>query len=111
MMTKTNVIDRVKNSTLAKLTKDEIGELGLCNEGVGLYRGDLKTRYNGMTRKSEDGVTFWFENKNGTARMEFTEIVNDSDDGVRHWAARLFNIEAGRYETYPMGIAGCGYFR
>lgn len=111
MMNKMNVIDRVKNSTLAKLTKDEIGELGLCNEGVGLYRGDLKTRYNGMTRKTEDGVTFWFESKSGTARMEFTEIVNDSDDDVRHWAARLFNIETGHYETYPMGIAGCGYFR
>lgn len=109
-------IDRVKNSTLAKLTKDEIGDLGLCNVGVGLYRGDLKTRYNGMTRKTNDGVTFWFESKSGKSRIEFTEIKNEDDDGLRHWACRLWVCDAedkssGHYETYPLGIAGCPYFR
>lgn len=106
-------IDRITNKTLSKLTKTEIGDLDLVNYGVGLYRGDLKTRYNGMKRQTEDGVTFWFE---GTgSRIEFTEIVNTDPEGRREWAARIFRKDespsGGHYETYPMGIAGCGFFR
>ena len=104
---KTMNINRIENSTLAKLTAAEIGALDLCNYGVGLYRGELKTRYNGMKRTSSDGVTFSFE---GTAkRIEFTEIV--SEDEQRHWAARIWNKISEDYETYPMGIVGCGFFR
>lgn len=103
-----NMIDRIKNSTLAKLTTEEIGALGLCNEGVGLYKGELKTRYNGMPRKTEDGVTFTFE---GTAsRIEFTKLVTENSD-EKHWAARIWNKVSGSYETYPMGITGCPFFR
>lgn len=105
-------IQNIKNETLHKLTKEEIGDLGLCNEGVGLYRGELKTRCNGIKRTSEDGITFSFE---GTARrIEFTEIVsNEMEDNfpVRHWAARIWNKVSNSYETYPMGIAGCDYIR
>lgn len=103
-----NMIDRIKNSTLAKLTTEEIGVLGLCNEGVGLYKGELKTRYNGISRKTEDGVTFTFE---GTARrIEFTKLVAENSD-EKHWAARIWNKVSGSYETYPMGISGCPFFR
>lgn len=103
-----NMIDRIKNSTLAKLTTEEIGVLGLCNEGVGLYKGELKTRYNGMPRKTEDGVTFTFE---GTARrIEFTKLVTENSD-EKHWAARIWNKVSESYETYPMGISGCPFFR
>lgn len=107
-------INNIQNSTLAKLTKEEIEALGLVNCGVGLYRGDLKTRYNGMKRQSNDGVTFWFE---GTgARIEFTEIVSTDPEGRREWAARIFRKpddlnDAGHYETFPLGIIGCDYFR
>lgn len=107
-------INKIENKTLAKLTRDEIGLLDLVNNGVGLYRGDLKTRYNGMKRQTEDGVTFWFEGT--TARIEFTEIVGTDPEGRREWAARIYrkpsdtNAE-GHYETYPMGIIGCDYFR
>lgn len=100
-------IQNIQNSTLAKLTAREIGDLDLCNYGIGLYRGELKTRYNGMSRKSADGVTFTYE---GTARrIEFTEIVSEGE--TREWAARIWNKEQDKYETYPMGIMGCDFFR
>ena len=103
-----NMIDRIKNSTLAKLTAGEIGVLGLCNEGVGLYRGELKTRYNGMSRKTEDGITFTFEGEE--SRIEFTKIVTENC-AEKHWAARIWNKVSESYETYPMGIFGCRFFR
>ena len=111
---KFNVIDRVENKTLAKLDRNEIGALGLCNEGVGLYRGDLKTRYNGMKRQTNDGVTFWFEAE--SVRIEFTEIAPVENEDARQWAARIYVFDneektEGHYQTYPMGITGCGYFR
>lgn len=105
-----NRIDMIKNETLAKLTRDEIGALGLYHEGIMTYKGDLKTRYNGITRKSEDGVTYRFEGTNGLI-MEFTEIISTNDEGKREWAARLYNKKKGRYETYLPGISGCDFFR
>lgn len=100
-------IQEIKNSTLAKLTSKEIGDLGLCNYGVGLYRGDLKSRYNGMRRQTNDGVTFWYEGE--ARRIEFTEL--ESAEEYREWAARIFDKTRNEYETFPMGIAGCGFFR
>lgn len=100
-------INNITNRTLSKLTAQEIGNLDLCNYGVGLYRGDLKSRYNGMRRQTEDGITFTYEWANG--RIEFTEI--ESAEEVREWAARIYNKERNEYETYPMGITGCQFFR
>ena len=100
-------INEVENKTLAKLTAKEIGLFGLCNSGIGLYKGELKTRYNGMKRTSEDGVTFIFHGENWN--IEFTEIVSEGE--CREWAARVFNNTFKKYEPYPMGITGCGFFR
>lgn len=103
------MINKIRNSTLAKLTAEEVGALGLCNEGVGLYKGDLKIRYNGMSRKTDDGVTFTFE---GTARrIEFTRLASENSDEEPHWAARMWDKVSESYDTYPMGITGCPFFR
>ena len=104
-------IQEIKNETLHKLNREEIVILGLVNKGVGIYRGDLKTRYNGVKRQSNDGITFWYEGE--SFRMEFTEIESEEVDGfpVRHWAARIWNKKRNAYETYPMGIMGCDFFR
>ena len=103
-------INEVKNSTLAKLTAEEIGALGLCNYGVGLYKGELKTRYNGMARHTADGVTFWFESRGQRPMdVEFTRIQSDSE--TPHWAARVFFRQEGRYDELPMGIYGCNFIR
>ena len=105
-------INKIWNSTLAKLTAEEIGNLGLCNYGVGLYKGELKSRRNGMKRIKVSEDEFHFE---GTvARIEFVKIVSVGE--VQEWAARIYKKptypnEEGHYETYPMGIVGCDYFK
>lgn len=100
-------INEIENKTLAKLTAEEISTFGLLNIGIGLYRGELKTRFNGMKRTSEDGVTFTFHGE--FRNIEFTEIV--SQDDTRAWAARVYDNTKGKYETFPMGITGCYFFR
>lgn len=97
----------IKNSTVAKLTSEEAQILGLANIGFGFYKGELKTRYNGMKRQSEDGVTFFYESE--ALRIEFTELVSDTEE--RHWAARLWQKDRECYSTLPMGIMGCDFFR
>lgn len=100
-------MERIQNSTIAKLTSEEAQNFGLANIGFGFYRGELKTRYNGMKRTSTDGVTFCYEGE--AFRIEFTELQSDTEE--RNWAARIFNKAQNHYEVYPMGIAGCGFFR
>lgn len=104
-------IQNIKNSTLAKLTAKEIGELGICNYGVGLYKGELKTRRAGVTRKSEDGVVFTFEYN--VVRYEFIALPSTDEmywEG-KHWALRIFDKLAGKYTEYPTGIIGCEFIR
>lgn len=105
-------IQNIKNETLHKLTAREIGDLDLCNYGVGLYRGELKSRKKGVKtiRVSEDEIHF----EGTVARIEFVKIVSVGE--VQEWAARIYKKptnpnEEGRYETYPMGIVGCDYFK
>lgn len=40
--------NEIKNETIAKLTRDEIGKLGLLNIGVYTYKGTLKCRVKGL---------------------------------------------------------------
>lgn len=101
----------VKNTTIGKLTLEEVSTLGLLNCGICTYLGELKTRYNGMKRIDKCNgthVEYWFE---GTKeRAEFVEL--ESDDTVRHWAGRLYNKVEERYVTaYSLGIYGCNFFR
>ena len=100
-------MDRVKNSTIAKLTSEEAQNLGLANIGFGFYRGELKTRCNGIKRTTEDNITFTFETP--SVRLEFTELVRTGE--TREWAARIWNKNREHYETYPMGITGCDFLR
>ena len=105
-------INRIENSTLAKLTAKEIGALGLCNYGVGLYKGELKSRRNGLKTIKVSEKEIHFE---GTvSRIEFVQIVSDGSE--KHWAARIFRKpsypnEIGKYDTYPMGIFGCDFIK
>lgn len=105
-------INRIKNETLHKLTAEEIGALGLCNFGVGLYRGELKSRRKGLktVKVSEDEIHF----EGTTNRVEFIKIVSVGD--TQEWAARIYKMpvnpnQQGEYETYPMGIFGCDFFK
>lgn len=100
-------MEKIQNSTVAKLTSEEAQLFGLANIGFGFYKGELKTRYNGVKRTSTDGVTFSFEGE--SFRIDFTELVSNTEE--RHWAARIYNKEQKHWEVFPMGITGCGYFR
>ena len=99
---------KVSNSTLAKLDRNEIGFFGLAGAAIWTYRGELKTRYNKMKRQEmENG--FFFEGTNHL-RVEFVKIVSD-EEGVDHWAGRIFNTEKNVYEEYGPGVYGCNFFR
>lgn len=70
------MINRIENSTLAKLTCEE-AQMLIRESGFGYYKGDLKTRYNGMKRVSEDGVTFTFVG--GQRDVEFTKLADKAE--------------------------------
>ena len=100
-------MEKIQNSTVAKLTSDEAQLFGLTSIGFGFYKGELKTRYNGMKRTSVDGVTFSYEGEK--FRIDFTEMMSNTEE--RHWDARIYNKAQGHWEVSPMGIIGCDFFR
>ena len=113
-------IQNIKNSTISKLTANEVGELGLVNYGVGLYKGDLKSRVNGLKTVKVSENEIWFCGT--SSRIEFIKLASVNPvDGRQEWAARIwresilrdsvFQNEDGKYEEYPMGITGCRFFR
>ena len=105
-------INKIKNETLRKLTAREIGDLDLCNHGVGLYRGELKSRKKGVKAVKVSDYEFHFV---GTvSRIEFVKIVSEGE--TQEWAARIYRFPThpgpeGEYETFPMGITGCDFFK
>lgn len=105
-------INKIKSETLHKLTAEEIGNLDLLNYGVGLYRGELKSRKAGLKTTKVSEYEIHFE---GTAkRIEFVKIVSKGE--VPEWAARIYRKAIypdaeGSYETFPMGITGCDFFK
>lgn len=100
------MINRIENSTLAKLTCEE-AQMLIRESGFGYYKGDLKTRYNGMKRVSEDGVTFTFVGRQRD--VEFTKLADKAEK--TYWVARVYNKEYECYEEYPMGITGVYFIR
>ena len=102
------MINRLKDETIAKLTSDEAQTLGLANEGFGFYKGELKTRYNGMKRVAKNEKTYAFEGTNNL----IAEFIRLADEGDRPcWAMRIFNKERNEYENIPMGIYGVYFIR
>lgn len=100
-------INNIKDETIAKLTNEEAQVLGLANIGFGFYKGELKTRYNGMKRVAKNEKTFVFEGTH--LRAEFTKLADEEERPC--WAMRIFNKERNGYETYPMGIYGVYFLR
>lgn len=104
-------INNIKNETLHKLTAEEIGDLDLCNYGVGLYRGELKSRKRGFKTVvvSDHEVHFVAD----VCRVEFVEIVARGE--VKEWAGRIYKFESHPfgegYDTFPMVLQGVGFFK
>ncbi len=101
-------INEVKDSTVAKLTNEEAQMFGLANIGFGFYKGELKTRYDGMKRYTSNDVTYRFIGTNDLT-VEFTRLADAGEE--TYWAARIFNRAKGEYESYPMGVYGCYFLR
>ena len=105
-------IQNIKNETLHKLNRHEIGDLGLCNHGVMLYKGELKSRVMGVKRVV---VNDWQINFEGTvAVLEFIKI--EPTLAENEWAMRIRQkaIQPGMEEFYSEDLnplVGCRYFR
>ena len=99
-------IDDIKSKTVAKLTCDEAQTFGLANIGFGFYKGDLKTRYNGIKREQKCDNVFWFDSTR--LRVEFIRLADELEP---MWAARCYDKEREQYVTFPMGTYGCNFIR
>jgi hypothetical protein len=53
-------VNEIENKTIAKLTRHEIGLLGLNTVGVYTYKGELKSRLRGLktTLKTDEQVNY-----------------------------------------------------
>ena len=88
-------IQNIENKTIAKLTADEIGELGLLNHGVMTYRGELKTRVKGFKTVNSGAERHFYDEEGNHA--EFFKIVSTEED-VDHWAMRIWLYQKGYSE-------------
>ena len=87
-------ISRIKNETLHKLTWEEIGTLGLLNEGIVTYRGTLKARAKGY---KTEVINEWQTNFIGEFfRVEFIKIQQTSTDRT-DYAMRTVDLETNEY--------------
>ena len=99
--------NRIRNTTLAKLSAREIGELDLLNHGIMTYRGTLKTRVRGFKtiKVSETEIDFDEED----FRTEFIKLA--SEDGETHWATRIWNKNTESYLIAMMPLYGLRFLR
>jgi hypothetical protein len=94
-------MSNIKNSTIAKLTYEEVGELGLLNKGIMTYTGTLKSRKQGF--KTEKISEYQTNFVNDGYRFEFIKLqpVDDSEQ----LALRVYDIKNECYcPTYVFGL-------
>ena len=99
--------NELKNSTIAKLDRNEIGFFKLYDSGVYTYKGTLKSRKAGYkTSKVSDYQTNFYDDEH---RIEFIRIQSLGDE--EEYAMRVFNIaDNNYYKSFPI-LAGCDFFR
>ena len=105
-------IQNIKNNTIAKLTADEIGELGLVNYGVMTYKGQLKSRVKGYkTERVGDSEVHFIDDDPEYGRTEFQFIrIDDGGDETEHWAMRIYS--GGLYfDSVYSPLNGLRFFR
>lgn len=99
--------NEIKNETIAKLTRDEIGKLGLLNVGVYTYKGTLKCRVKGLKTTVKTDEKQFFENDN--VRWEAIKIVATCDE--TEYAIRCYNKIKDEYEEFYPILIGCDFFK
>ena len=90
-------INNIANSTIHRLTADEIGEFGLLNYGVYTYRGELKSRKAGFKRTVVNEWQINFKRDDSIWRFEFVRIRQTSK--AAEYAMRVYNTENNEYST------------
>ncbi len=100
--------NEIKNETIAKLTKDEIGKLGLNNIGVYTYKGTLKCRVKGLKTTVKTDEKQFFENDN--VRWEAIKIV-ETCGYEDEYAIRCYNKINDEYEEFYPVLQGCYFFK
>ena len=99
--------NEIKNETIAKLTRDEIGKFGLYNVGIYTYKGVLKCRVNGLKTTVKTDEKQFFEND--SVRWEAIKIVTTCDEA--EYVIRCYDKMKDEYEEfYPM-LFGCNFFK
>ena len=100
-------INRITNETLVKLTSEEIGALGLLNNGVMTYMGYPKARKQGWkTVKVDESQINYVGAKQ---RVEFIKIQQTLERP--DYAMRIFDLEKESYWTFVEPLAGLGFLK
>lgn len=109
----TNIdINAIKNSTIAKLDRNEAVALGLLNYGIMLYRGTLKSRRAGWKAEKVSEYQTNFVGKFYT--LEFVRMEPTSEPLAEldpQYAMRVKDNETGLYEKEVMPLWGCEFFK
>lgn len=101
-------INSIKNETLAKLTAEEIGELGLLNLGVMTYRGELKSRRQGFKTEKVSEIQTNFNHIGYPFTVEFIKIQQTGD--TEEWAMRVYYPDKG-YNIHLIPLAGIDFLK
>ena len=99
--------NEIKNETIAKLTRDEIGKLGLHNIGAYTYKGTLKCRVKGLKATMKTDEKQFFESDN--VRWEAIKIVATCDE--TEYVIRCYNKTKDKYEEFYPVLMGCEFFK
>ena len=100
-------INEIKNGTIAKLTAEEVGALGLLNEGIATYRGQLKARRSGykVSKVSE------FETDFDSGIGLVAQFIKLADTSEAMWAMRIYDTDKCCYVKQFNILAGCNFIR
>lgn len=100
-------LSEISNSTLSKLTRNEICSLGLTNIGIYTYKGAIKKRVKGFKITAIAHNVVYYENDN--VRWEIIRIIPSAYES--EYAVRLYNKETCEYETFYPVLNGCEFFK
>lgn len=99
-------INEIKNSTIAKLTAEEVGTLGLLNMGVMTYNGELKARRQGYKAVKVSDIETHFSAGYVGIVVQFIKLADNSG-----YAMRMYDTDKNCYIQQFNILAGCGFIK
>lgn len=106
-------VNEIKNETLSKLTVLEIGKLGLCQAGIYIFKGNLKSRKQYFKTVVEDFAIKFVGNY---VTYEFVKLQSSGRFIEDEYAVRVYNNESKEYEEFwavlqGAVLHGCDFFK